>query len=275
MKEGGRPGRVRQGGAGRRLTAHSAPRYLGPAHCQRLVLVGDAHLGREPDATEQAFLAFLETVPTLGDGLLLTGDLFEFWFAWGRVIPRRNIRVVAAIAQLARRLPVALIGGNHDRWGGTFWQEELGVHYSPGELRFTVAGRPALAVHGDGITETHWSATLLGRVLKGRGTVTAYRAIHPDLGVWLVDHLSGFLGDRPRTPEEVEASSRRQAEWAAARLAAEPELALLAMGHTHRAASTEARPGQRYVNPGAWFDGYRYAVLDASGVTLAQFTPPR
>ncbi len=244
-------------------------------HCQRLVLVGDAHLGRESDATEQAFLAFLESVPDLGDGLLLTGDLFEFWFAWGRVIPRRNIRVVAALAHLARRIPMAMVGGNHDRWAGTFWQDELGIAFSAGEIRFTVAGRPALAVHGDGITETHWSASLLSRVLKGSGTVAAYRAVHPDLGVWLVDRLSGFLGDRPRAPEEVEASSRRQAEWATARLTAEPDLALVAMGHTHRAASAEPRPGQRYLNPGAWFDGYRYALLDADRVTLAQFTPPR
>lgn len=243
-------------------------------HCQRLVLVGDAHLGRTSDTTERAFLAFLDTVPSLGDGLLLTGDLFEFWFAWSRVIPRRGVRVVAALAGLARRIPVAMVGGNHDRWAGAFWQEDLGIAFAAGELRLTVAGRPALAVHGDGITETHWSATLLGRVLRHRGTVTAYSAIHPDLGIWLVDRLSGFLGDRPRSPAEVEASARRQAEWAAGRLAGEPELALLAMGHTHRATALETAAARHYVNPGAWFDGYRYATYDGTRVTLAQFPHP-
>jgi len=71
-------------------------------HCQRLVLVGDAHLGRGSRETERALLAFLDAVPSLGDGLLVTGDLFEFWFSYGRAVPRRGSRVVAALAALRR-----------------------------------------------------------------------------------------------------------------------------------------------------------------------------
>ena len=56
-------------------------------NCQRLVLVGDAHLGRGSPEAEQAFLAFLETVPDLGDRLVVTGDLFEFWFSYHRAAP--------------------------------------------------------------------------------------------------------------------------------------------------------------------------------------------
>jgi UDP-2,3-diacylglucosamine hydrolase len=242
--------------------------------CHRLVLVGDAHLGRESDATEQAFLAFLDAVPALGDGLLVTGDLFEFWFAWGHVIPRRGVRVVAELATLARRMPVAMVGGNHDRWGGRFWEDELGIRYAPGELRFTVGGRPALAVHGDGITESHWSGRFLHRVLRSAGTVRAYQSIHPDLGIWLVDRLSGVLGDRPRTEAEIAGAAEHQAGWARARLEREPELSLIVMGHTHRARVEEPEPGRHYVNPGAWFDGYRYATLADGRVTLATFTPP-
>lgn len=243
-------------------------------NCQRLVLVGDAHLGRESADTERSFLAFLDAVPTLGDGLLLTGDIFEFWFAYGRVIPRHGVRVMAALAGLARRMPVVMVGGNHDRWAGDFWMSELGIPFSPGELSFTVAGRPALAVHGDGITETHWSARFLHRLLRHRGTVAAYRALHPDLGMWLVDRLSGYLGDRPRSPVEVEASASRQEAWARARLESEPSLGLVAMGHTHRAAVVEVAQGRFYINPGAWFDGGRYAILADDRVALAQFTPP-
>ena len=84
---------------------------------ERLVIVSDAHLGSVPDRVEEAFLAFLDHVPALGDGLLVNGDLFDFWFAYRRVIPRAGIRVVARLAELARRLPVAMTGGNHDRWG--------------------------------------------------------------------------------------------------------------------------------------------------------------
>ena len=66
-------------------------------NCQRLIIVGDAHLGRGTREAAAAFVAFLDTVPTLGDGLLITGDLLEFWFAYSRVVPRRGLAVVAAL----------------------------------------------------------------------------------------------------------------------------------------------------------------------------------
>lgn len=248
-------------------------RYLRPVHCSRLVLVGDAHLGRESREIEQAFLAFLETVPELGDGLCITGDLFEFFFAYGRAIPREGLRVVAALATLGRRMPIFLAGGNHDRWASHFWAEDLALEFAPGEGRFELAGQPAAVVHGDGITEGHWSGRLLHRITRHDLTVGLFRALHPDLGIWLVDRLSGVLGDRSRTDAEIQAVATHQAGWARQRLEREPTLVLLAMGHTHRAAAVEVAPGRWYVNPGAWFDGYRYATVADGRATLAQFTP--
>ena len=237
------------------------------------MLVGDAHLGRGSPEAEHAFLAFLDAVPALGDGLLITGDLFEFWFSYRRAIPRDGARVMAALAQLRRRMPILMVGGNHDRWGGDFWRSELNIEYSPHEARFEVGGHSALIVHGDGITETHWSARALHRLLRHDATVALYGLIHPDLGISLVDRLSRYLGDRERTEAEVTASAARQEGWARARLAAEPGLGLIVMGHTHRAAAIEVAPGRLYLNPGAWFDGYRYAVVHDGRASLLHFTP--
>jgi len=65
-----------------------------------LVVVSDAHLGVTPPAVEATLLAFLETVPTLGDSLLINGDLFDFWYSYSRVIPRRGFHVAAALERL-------------------------------------------------------------------------------------------------------------------------------------------------------------------------------
>jgi UDP-2,3-diacylglucosamine hydrolase len=246
--------------------------YLRPVHCQRLVLVGDAHLGRGSSHAERAFLAFLDTVPRLGDGLVVTGDLFEFWFAYRRVVPRHGARVMGALAHLRRTMPVLLAGGNHDRWGGGFWREQLDIEFAPAEGRFSLNGHAGLVTHGDGLTETHWSARVLHQILRHDATIALYRSVHPDLGLWLVDHLSGWLGDRERTPQEIAAAAARQEAWARARLAAEPSLCLLAMGHTHSPTVVEVEPGRLYVNPGAWFDGFRYAVVSDGMATLARFS---
>ena len=246
--------------------------YLRPVHCEQLVVAGDAHLGRESGQAEERFLAFLDRVPAMGDGLLITGDLFEFWFTWGRTTPRRGARVAAALAGLRRKVPILFAGGNHDRWGGTYWEEDLGIEFVPGEGRLTVGRATGLVHHGDGLGEAHWSGRLLNRVTRHPWTISAFGALHPSVGLWLVDRLSGVLGDRVRSEAELAEGAARQHAWARARLEAEPALGFVVMGHTHRAALSHEAGGRLYLNPGAWFDGCRYAILRDTGATLEQFT---
>jgi len=240
---------------------------------QRLLAVGDAHLGAGPPAHQAAFLEFLEAAPDLGDSLLVTGDLFDFWFAWERVIPRAGFAVAAALGRLRERMPIVMTGGNHDRWGDEFWHRDLGIDFHPNQTRFAAAGREVLAVHGDGITERHWSASLLQRITSHRATIALFGALHPSIGFWIADTMNHGLGNTVVDPAVLDAAAIRQREWATSRLAAEPGLGLVIMGHTHRHAAVEVAPGRWYLNPGAWLDGYRYAVCDGSGVTLKSFTP--
>lgn len=251
-------------------TTVGAP-YLRPVDCQRLVLVGDAHLGRESPTTTDAFLAFLDAAPTLGDGLLVTGDLFEFWFTYRRAIPRHGARVMAALAALRRKMPVAMIGGNHDRWGGDFWRE-LEIEFAPHEFRFTLGGAPAAAIHGDGITALDWPARVLHRITRHPATIAIFGVLHPNVGMWLVDRMSGPLGDRPRPPAAIKANTELQARWAEEQLRSNPEVRLLVMGHTHQPASRTYHNGQRYLNPGAFCMGHAYALADDSTIELKQFT---
>jgi UDP-2,3-diacylglucosamine hydrolase len=237
-----------------------------------LVVVSDAHLGGVPPDVEERLLAFLEGVPTLGDCLLLNGDLFDFWFSYSRVIPRRGFHVAAALAGLRRRLPIVMVGGNHDRWGGDFWAREIGIRFEPSSARFEIGRRRVLAIHGDGLTEPSLRATLLHRLINHPITAAVYRSIHPDLGLPLVDIMGPHLGNHLPSGAVLDAATRRQRVWAERRLATEPDLGLVVMGHTHRAALWEAGPGRHYLNPGAWFDGCRYAVATESGAELHGFT---
>jgi UDP-2,3-diacylglucosamine hydrolase len=238
-----------------------------------LVVVSDAHLGVAPPAVEEALLSFLESVPGLGDCLLINGDLFDFWFSYARVIPRRGFHVAAALARLRRRVPIVMVGGNHDRWGGDFWERDVGARFEPHRVTFEIGRRRVTALHGDGLTEPGLRATLLHRAINHPITAAVYRVIHPEIGLRLVDLLSPHLGDHTPDAGRLAAAALRQREWAAALLAAEPEVGLVIMGHTHQAALAELAPGRHYLNPGAWFDGFRYAVATESGAELRQFTP--
>lgn len=237
-----------------------------------MVVVADAHLGQVPPDTRDAFHAFLEAVPSLGDALLVNGDLFDFWCEYGAVIPRKHFSTIARLEALrARGVPITFIGGNHDRWGGDFFTHDLGIAYHPNEVELVLAGRRTWVAHGDGLTEQHWSASLLHHVLKHRWTVSAFRALHPALGFWLADRLSGVLADSTKDQAVLDRAQEAQAVYARAMLERRPELGLVLLAHTHRPALETIAPGRDYCNPGAWLDGFRYAIVTESVVDLRQF----
>jgi UDP-2,3-diacylglucosamine hydrolase len=237
----------------------------------RLVVVADAHLNAAAPADEERFLAFLDAVPDLGDSLLLAGDVYDFWFTYRLLVPRHCIRVTARLIELARRMPVRMLGGNHDRWGDTFWGPETGIVFAPRQLRFASGERQVLAIHGDGIHREQRVAAMLNRLLDQPATIATFRAIPASLGF----RIAKGLGHNPQYvaahPEVVEQAAARQLVWAEQTMAADPGIDVLVMGHTHREAAREVSPGRWYVNPGAWFDGYRYAVVDGSTVALERF----
>jgi UDP-2,3-diacylglucosamine hydrolase len=238
-----------------------------------LVVVSDAHLGVKPPAVEEALLAFLDAVPSLGDSLLVNGDLFDFWFSYARVVPRQGFQVAAALARLARHMPVLMVGGNHDRWGGDLWSRDLGLRFDPHRLDFRLGRLRVAAIHGDGLTEPRRRAVLLHRLINHPLTSAVYRALHPDLGIRLVELLSPRLGDHSADQARLEAAASQQRTWARALLSREPELGMVIMGHTHRAELSRTPTGGTYLNPGAWFEGLRYAVATENGAELRQFNP--
>jgi hypothetical protein len=104
-------------------------------------------------------------------------------------------------------------------------------------------------------------------------TAAVYRAIHPELGLRLVEVLSPHLGDHTPDEAKLRDAAVRQRTWAARLLSAEPEVGLVIMGHTHRAELADLLPGRQYLNPGAWLDGYHYALVTETSAELREFSP--
>jgi UDP-2,3-diacylglucosamine hydrolase len=243
-----------------------------PPPAARVIVVADAHLGQVPPATEAAFHAFLDRVPQAGDHLLIAGDLFDFWFEYRAVIPRKHFASVAKLqAVRARGIPITFVGGNHDRWGGAFLRQDLGIAFHGGDAELELAGRRAFVAHGDGLTEQHWSGTLMHRVTRHPITIWAFRMLHPTIGFWIADKLSGTLADNTRDRAVLDRAAAAQKEWARELLARRTDLSLVIMAHTHRPVIERLPDGRTYLNPGAFLDGGRYAVVTGDSVELKQF----
>jgi UDP-2,3-diacylglucosamine pyrophosphatase LpxH len=95
--------------------------------------------------------------------------------------------------------------------------------------------------------------------------------LHPEIGFRLVDLLSPALGDHTNDEATLTRAATRQRAWAERLLADDPSVGLVVMAHTHRPVIAELGQGRQYLNPGAWFDGFRYALATESGAELRRF----
>jgi UDP-2,3-diacylglucosamine hydrolase len=228
-------------------------------------IASDVHLGAVPDHTERAFVAFLEHVGAHGQALLLAGDLFDFWFEYGTVIPGRHFRTLAALAALVDAgLPVTLAGGNHDAWGGSFLREHVGVRFFDRPFEMELAGRRALVAHGDGLGKGDIRYRALKAVLRSRAAIWGFRALHPMLGLRLAERVSSTDAKQDEGAQLAGRSAFLE-EWARGRLAADPGLEYVVCGHSHVAALVAVEPGRYYLNAGDWLKRYSYIRL-ADGV---------
>jgi UDP-2,3-diacylglucosamine hydrolase len=245
--------------------------YTAPVPETAAVIVADAHLAAAGPRRD-AFLRFLAAVPALGRHLVINGDLFDMWFEYRTVIPRSAFPVLSALHVLVRdKIQVTVTGGNHDRWGGPFWRDEIGAAFHPGGVRLMLAGFQVDILHGDGIAETHATARAMHQVTRWPATVAAFRWLHPDIGLRLAAQMSGRLARQTRDGAVVERAAAAQARWARDRLTRDSTLDLLVLGHTHRPALEAVAPRRWYLNPGAWCEGQRYALLLPDGPQLRTF----
>lgn len=231
-------------------------------------VISDAHLGFAHDDIERSLLSFLDELPGRAGSLLINGDLFEFWFEWKRVIPRHAYRVVAALADLRERgLPILMIAGNHDCWGGSFLREDVGVDYEIGPWEGSIAGWRARVEHGDGLRareDRRYRA--LRRVLRNGLAIRAFRLLHPDFASSLAmrsSHASRTYGARD--------GGRGLRQVAEASLSTRPDIELLLYAHSHVPALERMSPAQVYANAGSWLSDRTFLRVTPERVELRRW----
>jgi UDP-2,3-diacylglucosamine hydrolase len=225
-------------------------------------IVSDIHLGIGPPERERAFVRWLGSVGASAAELIINGDLFDFWFEYRSVVPRGHTRVLGALAALVDAgTPVRLMGGNHDWWGGSFLEEEIGVTLHRDPVVLELAGKSTFLGHGDGLGPGDLGYRFLRRVLRGRLTRWGFRWLHPDLGALIAGRVS-LTEEHLKTPSK---NQKRRAElleaWATQKLRSEKELDLVVLGHTHIPRLVAVEGGRYYVNSGDWLTHATYVEL--------------
>lgn len=240
---------------------------------QRIVFISDVHLGlgtlQEDRIREDRLLSLLRSLPGNTVHLFIVGDLFDYWFDYRSVIPRRHVRTLAALAELSSQgLPITYLMGNHDFGHYTYFHEELGITVEQGDVELHAVGKRLYVSHGDGKAANDKGYLVLRAVLRSRFAQWLYRKLHPDLGIRLAARTSH--GSRQYTDARDYGSDGLR-DFAAEKLA--EGYHAVVMGHRHRA-SEEVIGSGLYVNLGDWLgNSITYGEFDASGRIALKHLP--
>jgi UDP-2,3-diacylglucosamine hydrolase len=231
-------------------------------------IVSDAHLGVASPAIERSFVSFLRGLEGEARSLVINGDLFDFWFEWKSVIPRRSFRALAALAELRDAgLEILWVAGNHDCWGGDVLREDVGVSYTLGPWEGEVGGWRTRIEHGDGLREKEDRGYRLIRpIMRNRFAIKAFRLLHPDWATSLA--LGSSSASRTYRARDEGRGLRALAKE---HLAGHTDLDLLVYGHSHVATLERMDSGAVFGNAGSWLDAPTYLRLTDEAVELREW----
>ncbi len=222
-------------------------------------LVSDVHLFPDPEEHpgRTRFLNFLGMLSSMTEPgeLWILGDLFDFWFEYGSVVPAGHETTVCSIKHLSRTgWKVHFIPGNHDFWVGRYFIESTGaVVHGNTTVSTNFGGRSYLLAHGDGLGAGDTGYRLIKPILRSRIANLCFRLLHPDLGIRLARRFSDT--SKRMLHRQLDELPEKLLEWAERRT--EEGYQVIVTGHTHIDAVVDTGDGL-YVSLGDWLTRFTY-----------------
>ena len=246
--------------------------------------IADTHLGldyKDPQKREKAFASFLAGLPQDTSKIFLLGDIFDFWYEYKDVIPRKFTRTLGALASLADRgVEINFMNGNHDIWTYSYLQKEIGVKIYAQPWVVEIENTRFCLGHGDGLWDTSSSYKFLQSVFKCRFLQILFSCIHPRWAFLLGNgwsrhnRLTRYKGENDESQRLYrDKTIKESAAWASRFQSEQPsdkKIDHFIFGHYHVSFTEEVEGGGDVSILGDWVHHPDYLVFD--GKTLERKT---
>ncbi len=241
---------------------------------QKIYLASDFHLGAPSlEATqvrEKKIVRWLTEIEKDAAGIVLVGDLFDFWFEYRHVVPKGFNRFIGKIAEIRDRgIPVIFFTGNHDLWMRDYFETELGVQVFPMPRSFQIGDRKVYVGHGDGLGPGDRKFKFFKKVFTNRIAKWGFKWLHPDLGIPLAKKWSNSSKKACNEPP-----FQSEKEWLVIHSKEIEKSAhhdYYIYGHRHLVSEYELGEDSMYYNLGEWMSGSTYLTIDSKGAQLIKF----
>ena len=250
-----------------------------------IYFISDAHLGsralKHTRQQERRLCRFLDDIKDRAQAIYMLGDMFDFWFEYYNVVPKGYTRFLGKVSELTDMgVEVHFFTGNHDIWCMDYLSKECGVILHSAPLTLELADKVFYLAHGDGMGDPSWKFRMLRGVFHNKFCQSAFRLIHPDLGVGLgmrwAKHSrekhepylnNGIGGDPSYLGEDKEHLVLYAKEY----LKEHPGINYFIFGHRHIELDLMLTKDTHVMILGDWVSQCTYAVWDGERMFLENY----
>ena len=236
--------------------------------------ISDVHLGETEEQFEKLrvtqFVNFLKEIEKTASSVFFIGDLFDFWFEYKYVIPKKHFAIIHQLAIMReKKIAITYLAGNHDFWLGSFFNKELGIITVNEAWTGKIEDKRFFLYHGDGIAKKDGGYRVLKRILRNPLSIKLYQWIHPDWGIPFARFVSG--SSRQYTNHIDLSDHSDYIDFAKRQF--DEGYDFVIMGHRHNPYEYEEK-GKKYINLGDWLHYFSYAVFNGKTVEIKYYKSP-
>lgn len=244
---------------------------------KKIYFASDFHLGVPNEEKslerEKMVVRWLDEIKTDAAELFLLGDVFDFWFEYGRAVPKGYVRLLGKLAELSDAgIKIHWFTGNHDMWIFEYIPKEIGCTIYRKPLIRELYGKKFFLGHGDGLGPGDHGYKFIKKVFASRLCQWLFARLHPNFGLWLGNYLSRRSRIATGTKEDVYLGDEKEflVVFCKEYVKKEP-IDFFVFGHRHLPLDVPITEGCRYINLGEWVNYYSFASFDGRALKLERF----
>lgn len=246
---------------------------------KKIYFASDLHLGAPnhelSKKREKAFVNWLKMIENDAQELYIVGDVFDFWFEYGTVIPKGYLNLFATLLRLREQgIIITMLSGNHDMWMRNYFMEELGIPVFHDPIIRTWNGHKFYIGHGDGLGPGDHRYKFLKKIFRNPSCRWAFKWLHPDIGMSIASYWSKRSRKSQLETEEIFLGADK--EWLyifAQEMLDKEHFDFFIFGHRHLPLNLKLNERSLYINLGDWIKHNSYGQYDGHTMEIKYFSP--
>lgn len=237
-------------------------------------MASDLHLGAPDLASsqlrEKRFTGWMDAIRPQASGLILLGDIFDFWFEYKHAIPKGFIRIQGKLAEWKDAgIPIYIFTGNHDLWMKDYFTRELGIPVINKPMELQIFSHRCLVGHGDGLGPGDHGFKAMKTLFQNPLAQWAFRWLHPDMGIPLANYFSGSSRKAHRAKDAVHYGEKEFLfQFAKTTAEQKPDIQYFIFGHRHRPEEIQITEQSKMINLGDWIQHNTYLEIQKDSLKL-------